>query len=349
MGRTAEQQAEREAFLAARKKGIGGSDIASLMNVGYGCARRLWYDKRDVVPDFPPEDNPAMKLGRHMESFFADLYAEKTGYSVVEMKGPVVHPVFKELRPNIDREVMPWKDCGSLETPWVAEIKALGRAMFDKVKREGLPEDYIFQLHFGMACRGSQKGVFIIGCRDDARLLYWEVDLDEGLADRIIEEARAFWQRVLNGEAPDRLEPDDSRCQKCSYRTSCQGNALIQIAERDDSVQHDDSLLPLIKELKERKKLLEEAEKLVDETSETLKASLGDRQAVIVDGLPVYYRPQISKRGDFKAIQAGYDGLRELVLTHTESQPEMHLALQKAYPPSDSFKKDSVSRPLRIY
>jgi predicted phage-related endonuclease len=47
-----EQTIEHEHWLAERKKGIGGSDAASILSEGYGCPRALFYDKAGVEPDY---------------------------------------------------------------------------------------------------------------------------------------------------------------------------------------------------------------------------------------------------------------------------------------------------------
>lgn len=344
-------QRDREQFLAERKQGVGGSDIASVFNVGYGCRLRLWRDKRDEVPDYPREENDAMVLGNLLEPFFADKYAHVTRRNVDIHNRPVVHPDYPELRVNIDRAVMPDENRMDEDThPGVLEIKSVGRGMFYKIKREGLPPDYIFQLQHGIECFGSTWGAFLVGCRDNGDIIYWDVPKDETLAARIVEEAREFWQDVQTGAMPARLEPDDRRCQKCEYRKSCQGNALIQIELREGGeIERDETLAPLVRELKERQALLTQAEELVEETKEELKTTLGDRQAVEADGSNIYYRPQVAMRGDFKTLASEYDTLRDMVLKASKEQLDMQTAIRLQYPPSSEFKKPTPSRPLRIF
>ena len=63
-------QVERQQFLEERRTMIGGSDAASVLNVGYGCRRRLVMQKRGVTPDFDI-DSPQMERGRVMEPIIA--------------------------------------------------------------------------------------------------------------------------------------------------------------------------------------------------------------------------------------------------------------------------------------
>jgi predicted phage-related endonuclease len=206
-----ETQAERENFLEERKKGVGGSDIASVFNEGYGCELRLWREKRGEVPDYPREENDYMLLGKALEPFFAMKYERESRRNVVILKRPVVHPLYPELRVNIDREILPSDNREDEGNSGVLEIKSVGKGQFYKVKREGLPPDYILQLQHGIECMGTTWGAFAVGCRDNGDLLHWDVKKDYDLAPVIVERARAFWRKVQTGEMPDRLEPDDHR------------------------------------------------------------------------------------------------------------------------------------------
>lgn len=339
----------RAAFLTERKRGIGGSDIASLFNAGYGCRLRLWRDKRDETPDFPRPDNEAMELGRFLEPFFAKKYSDKTGRNVIVRPDPTIHPQYPELRVNVDRMIDDPEDPG--RDVGVLEIKSVGRDVFYKIKREGLPEDYILQLQHGMLVTESEWGSFAIGSRDSGELLQWDVPKDEVLAGLIITEGQAFWQEVQSGLMPDRLEPDDRRCQTCEYRRSCQGAALMETEFRDQR-ERDETLRPLLTEHLERVALADQAEELVNETKEELKTKIGGRTELEVAGHTIYFRPQTSLRGDFKALSEDYTRLRNWALSiareHPELGPQDH-TLQDEYPVADRHRKPSDTRPLRIY
>ena len=330
-------------WLAERKKGIGGSDCAAVFGVGYGCPKRLYLDKRGEVPDFPREDNEAMRLGRVLEPFFAEQYERRTGRQVVIAPEPAVHARHPELRVNVDRMIM--RD-GDSEAG-VLEIKSVGRATYYKIKREGLPEDYILQLQHAIEVTGVDWGAFCVGNRDSGEILYWDVVKDQALARTIVDAEVAFWGDIVSGNMPGRLEPDDRRCQKCEYRVSCQGHALIQIEERygNTDIERDDSLAALLGEYLERKGLSDQAESLVEETKEELMTRLGDRQAVETAGRKVYFRPQVSMRGDFKTLAEMYEGLRRFVASIPDADPGEIARFE----PSDKYKKPSSSRPLRVY
>jgi predicted phage-related endonuclease len=331
----------REEFLEARKLGVGGSDAASLLNIGWGCRRRLWYDKRSVPEDYPREETKAMALGILLEPWFAEQYAEATGRRIVSLQAAMVHPTIPELRVNVDRMI--FKTSGENERGGILEIKSVGRAAFYKYKREGLPLDYVLQLQHGMLVTGAAWGSFAIGSRDSGELLSWDVAYEKNIGNEILTEAQTFWRQVENGPAPDALEPDDKRCQRCEFRKTCQGNALIHVD--DGEIKQDESLRPLVDEYLERKALLAQAEELVDESGEELRAKLGDRQAVAVGDRKIYFRPQAGRtlyRG--KEMLAAYsEAVRKIkVLLGMDVLPDL--------PPPEQFVDTSKpSRPLKIF
>ncbi len=357
---------DRAEWLAERRKGIGGSDIASVFNVGYGCARRLFYDKRDVPLDFPREETDAMALGTFLEPWFAEKYAKRSDRHIgVLTQGAMVHPSVPELRVNVDRVI--FADPGE-NSPGsgVLEIKSVGRAMFYKIKREGLPEDYILQLQHGMLVTGCTWGSFAIGSRDSGELLWWDVDRSEALHQEILIEGPKFWARVENGPAPDALEPDDRRCQRCEYRVTCQGNALVQLDTSGEMPQVE-SLRPLVEEYQERQRLYAEAEALLEETKEELKTTLGERQAVMVGKHKVYYRPQAPRvlyKGK-ELLEAYISARNELARTmgkqlrfmeELEPTDPDSLAMQAVAskfpdlkPPEKFTELSKPSRPLKIF
>ena len=273
---------EREQFLAERQTGVGGSDAASLFNLGYGCTRRLWYDKMAAKKDFEFEQTKAIRLGNLMEPFFAQEYAAETG-NVVSAERVFVQDAEAHIAVHIDA----WVRKTPAPPKGVAEIKSCGRGAWFKYKREGLPEDYILQLQTGMGAAALSWGVFIIGCRDSGEILHWEVNFNPEIYAEIKSAARSFWETLKHKENPiDRLEPDDKRCASCSYRTTCQGEHISLAAAgltAKDGYEMDNSILPLLIERAERSELRKQANDLFEECNEEIKARLGDRKLVCTE------------------------------------------------------------------
>jgi len=333
---------DRTTFLAERATGIGGSDAAGLFSIGYSCRRRLWYQKTLTPEDYPREGTTIMALGQVLEPFFADRYQALSGRAVTEQPKAFYHPEHPELLVHADRVIL-----DEARGNGVLEIKSLGRATFYKTKREGLPEDYVLQLQHAMLVTGAMWGSFAIGSRDSGELIYWDVDKDPDICALILSEGPIFWREVQERTAPAALEPDDKRCQRCEYRLTCQGNALVQLDESGEMPQAEE-LRGLLSEYIDRKGLFAQAEELLEETTEELKTKLGDRQAVKVGERKIYFRPQEGRlMWDGKGLAAKYGHLREWALGHEYIDGK---ADASEYPPVEEFKAQSKpSRPLRVF
>ncbi len=208
---------DREQFLAERRTGIGGSDVAAMFSIGYGCRLALWRDKRNQTPDFPDETTGPMELGKILEPYFADKYAEITGRSITA-PGVARHPDQPELLVHVDRLIY---DAARGSEPGVLEIKSVGRGAFYRYKREGIPEDYILQLQHGMLVTGLRWGAFAIGCRDfgvtrESDLLRWDVERDGESVSR-------SWMKVPFSGPRSRTAPR----RKCWSRTMIAASPVL--------------------------------------------------------------------------------------------------------------------------
>ena len=73
----------KEEWLKWRKRGIGGSDVASLLGISkWKSEIELWLDKTTQTNE-PPVENEAMTWGTIMEPIIRNHFAEVTGKTVV--------------------------------------------------------------------------------------------------------------------------------------------------------------------------------------------------------------------------------------------------------------------------
>ena len=366
--------AERIAFLEERSTGLGGSDIASLLQpfltseVKYGCRRRLWYEKSGVDPDYPQDDTGPMQLGRILEPHIARWHEEATG-DKLSHPDVIRHPAFPELLVHIDRIV---EDADHSE-PGAAEIKALGPDMFWQTKRSGILADYLLQIQHGMLCTtgmewkgkafpfGFEWGKFIVGNRAyGGKPLAWVQNRDADIHEAILAEGPAFWKTLKNEDAaPARLEPDDKRCGSCQWRRTCQGNALMRSTDKDHLPQAED-IRPLLVEYdavaaKFCEKLPDGTKGTADdlrlaEIKEQIRSILGPRDAVAVawpggKDRKIYNRQQDGRTTwKIEELLKAYEAMRLLLIASAGP------AIDEQYPPADSFERKGVPfKVLRIY
>ena len=94
-------------WLAWRKKGIGGSDVAAALNLSpYRTARELYYDKIGVEPVIAPADKSiTFAIGHLLEDIVAQVFSKQTGLMVYRDQTMYQHPLFPFMLADVDRFV----------------------------------------------------------------------------------------------------------------------------------------------------------------------------------------------------------------------------------------------------
>lgn len=217
-------------FTQRRKRSIGGSDIASVMRVGrYSCALKLFKEKTGVPKDEDDSDRMEFRRGHRLESVAANYYAEKTGRDVFYTT-PQTVPGKPHLSVTMDRLVFRKEDSDKKD-PGYLEIKVVGRGSWIKIKRDGLIDDYILQLQYGMSVSGCNWGAYAIYAPDIDELLEWDVEKEEGLGEILLEKADDFWTLNIEcGVEPDPLPDGSVQCETCPWSISCRGKSMAQSA-----------------------------------------------------------------------------------------------------------------------
>ncbi len=261
----------REEFLAARKLFVGGSDIASVMNRGrYACARKLAYDKFDTPKDIDDSDKMEFRRGKRLEGIASDYYEQKTGREVRYTATAKV-PGKPHLAVNIDRLV---KKPNSEEWGYL-EIKVVGRNSWFKIKKEGLIDDYVLQLQYGMAVTTRPWGAYAIYCPDLDELMEWDVVADKDLGKLLLEAADDFWNlNIENRILPEQLPEDSPPCSGCAWSLTCRGK-VAQTAGEKVIVRPD--LEPLVEKFREIKGMQSESTDAADSLREEILEKIGRR------------------------------------------------------------------------
>ena len=78
----------REEWLAYRKTGIGGSEVAAIFGISpFGTARDIYYDKLNIAAYYDDEENKYQKqIGTLLEDTVAEMFEEVTGYRVFKIR-----------------------------------------------------------------------------------------------------------------------------------------------------------------------------------------------------------------------------------------------------------------------
>ncbi len=293
------------AWHAERRKGIGGSDVHHVLSLEpYGCALRLWHDKRGTENE-PQAENAHMLRGHYLEDIISKLYAEKTGRFVGNymISTPTGERSF--MRGNLDSIVYKQKD-GEGRHPGVLECKCPARDGFFKIKRNGLPDSWILQMQHYMACTGFKWASIAVLWAEGWEFITFDVERDDALIAMLIEREGAFWRMVENGPSPEKLAPGDRRCNTCPYAKSCWGDE--QLIADDPSIidlTGDSAFEAALRQWREANAIIKDAEALIEEAKGVTLAAMGNHTTATGIGGKVRRwtssRADIDKAALFKA------------------------------------------------
>lgn len=209
------QYRDEQAWLEAKRKSLGGSDIAALWGLHrFKTAHDVWLEKdryingvlvRGRVSD--RKATPAMQAGRRLEDVAAQLFTERTGLQV--RRAPMKHVIeFPHLGASIDRQILTGRDLnGDLVESHPLELKVPQFHNFQLWKRKGLPDDLILQGQCEALVWRKDKTTFAIyGPYADA-LISFPVPFNADVSRKIIEYSGEWWEtHITQGKEPP-LEP----------------------------------------------------------------------------------------------------------------------------------------------
>lgn len=287
-----DEKTAREQWLAERRKGIGGSDIAALLGISpFRTPVDLWLDKTGRAD--PTPDNPAMRLGRELEPAVLARYAEQTGRGVSHIG---------TLREGI----------------YVANVDALapGRVVEAKTSRHGwddVPEWYRAQVmwylgFFPRVATGDIAALFLM----DGSFHVYPVERDDETIDGMRELATDWWNRyVIADVAPPPMSEADCK-------------ALWKSHKAAKTVVAVDGVRDSIGKLKELKK---EAKRIADEIERhefAVKREMRDAEILTgADGkkLASWKQNKDSTKTDWQAIAVAMNPPQELIEANTSTKP----------------------------
>lgn len=293
---------------------IGGSDLGSVLNLPpYGCARRLWYEKRAVEPDYAERFNGALVRGTKLEDLIAEEYTAQTG-RVVRRRGVVKGTAHESG--HMDRHIVAFDERG----PGVLECKTMGERVYRKAMKEGLPLSYQIQLQWYIGLSGWSWGSFAVLWPDGWQFQWFDVAFDPETFSMLRDEASKFWALVENGPAPEALPPSDKRCGRCPYRLSCQGMALIEGVDVSEAASIPE-LSPLLEEYVELRDIRDEAEEGMEAVKTKAAAIVGSAGTAETPGYRLVWKPVTSNRVDTNALKQKYPDVYKNVVKPSVSRP----------------------------
>lgn len=215
----------REAWLAARRTGIGSSDAAALWGRSrFRTPLKVWAEKRGAVEDDATESR-FIKAGRFLEPAVVAWFSEETGLGP-RVRAPAAGlTLFRRwverqaggrfsLLATPDRIISAptakeWVRLGVAEPPdgdGILEIKTTSATMVEAWGDEP-PLEYQIQVQHQMLTLGYEWAIIVclIGGND---LRWFLVRIDEPFVERHLARCEAFWADVATGKEPEAVEGD---------------------------------------------------------------------------------------------------------------------------------------------
>jgi putative phage-type endonuclease len=275
--------APRDEWLAARRKGIGSSDIAALLGLtSYASPYSLWVDKvMGLGDDVEPDDGP-LYWGRVLEQPVAWHFSRRNNVEVREV-GLIGHPDIPWMLATPDREVLDisGNTLGLLEVKTASAFRGHDWEGDDSLDPDGearAPEVAIVQLQWQLAVRGLDRG-WIAGLIGGQRYHQIEYARDDELIETLIDVAGPFWARVESGERPSPDgHPATTAALKELYRDTDDSSVLV-----DPGVA-----IPLLLDRQQAKAEEAVAKARAAAAENQLKELLGSHQIAVSDDRPLY-------------------------------------------------------------
>lgn len=194
------QEQLRAKWHEERAKGIGGSNVASVLGISpYVSPYQLWLEKTRRVQ---PEDISGkfhVLRGVQAEPIARALFEEQTGMRFEPKSW--VHPEKPWRRANDDGYN---KDFGA-----VIEIKTMSKQKHADVANGIIPEYYLCQLQYNMSLANANIGYFISYSPEQKTLYSVTVQPDLEYQQKIFEAVDSFWLNHVVADVPPELTDED--------------------------------------------------------------------------------------------------------------------------------------------
>lgn len=298
-----------EAWLEWRRGGIGASEIAAVCGVNpWASELSVYLRKRGEIPEQVPTEQ--MRLGKALEPFIGEEFHRATGLFVIGQQTWCVHPHFDWARCTLDGLAVESPDSSPGDALGIFESKSGG----DAARFDPLPDHITLQVQWQMFVTGLSHawvGVFAGGYGLSFRVV--EVERDDVAIELMRDRGERFWQRVVAGEPPEitSYAPGDADDLATAYADP----------EPDSAVELGDEGARLVSELKALREEASKLDKSIKRSENAVKALLGNREAGLVDGVPVVtWREVESSRIDTTALRAAEPDLAARYLTTTATR-----------------------------
>jgi len=302
---TADQVSDEEAWLNARTKGIGGSDIGAICGVSpFSSARQVYLTKTGQYSDaltFSDVAKERMHFGHMLEPIVADEYVRRTGAHLVQLNATMYHKDYPWALANIDRLIV--DDEG---TPLgILECKTTGEYNNEAWESGELLMSYIYQLNWYLWILGLERGVFacLVGGN---KFYYYDVFRNDELVQYVMfPAAKSFWfDNVLALKEPE-MQSADTEFANTTYNT---------VVKNSEIVLEDDVANELAATVVDAKAKIKAYTATMEEAQNRLKDRLKDVEIGYTKDFTIKWSPRSQTRVDTDLLKVNFPDIYQQVL-----------------------------------
>jgi len=275
----------REEFLAQRRTGIGGSDVAPICGLStWSTPLDVYNEKLQLVPD--KEETDAMHFGNVLEDVVAKEFTRRTGIKVQRRNSMFRHESHPELIANIDRYCV-----GKHALLECKTSNAFAKDEWGESGTDHVPFPYLCQSQHYQTVTGLKRAFLavLIGGSD---FRWYRLPYNESLAKALVDRSRAFWHEhvVKRIPPPPRTEADI----KLVY-----GNGDL------DPITATDEMIRIYEDMINMQAKAKSYAKELDELKLAVKKFMGDHSVMLhPDGTPlVSWKPHTKEQFSSKAFK----------------------------------------------
>lgn len=294
---TVRQEDDESAWLKARTRGIGGSDVGAICGVSpFTSARQVYLNKTGQYPDSMQPTEAAkerMHFGHMLEPIVADEYSKRSGNKVVAVNATLVHKDYPWALANVDRLIV--DDDG--RPVGILECKTTSEYMNNEWESGEILMSYVYQLNWYLWILGLERGAFacLVGGN---KFYYYDVFRnDELLNNTIIPAAKDFWfNNVLALKEPEMQSTD----------TDFANSLYSNVVKNSEIMLPDDETNEIARTVFECKAKIKELEKIMTEAQNRLKDRLQDNEIGYTKDYTVKWSPRSQMRVDTDKLKSEF-------------------------------------------
>lgn len=305
MSNTIIRPKDREEWLKYREKGIGSSEIATIVGLNpWETPYQLFRRKRGIDP--PKQETFVMKAGHYLEDAVSQFWHDETGQDIIKSSAGdwlIVDNERPYLRVSPDRTYwlagMPHNNTNK----GILECKTTQKF----IDADDLPKHWFCQVQYQLGVAGLQRGS-LAWLSSGREFGYKDLAFVPDFYAWLVEEADKFWHDCIEGgQEPSAVSVQD---------------VLLKYNRHTDGkvVEVGDDIFTAYQDLKDVRKEIDALTERKETLEGRIKLAFGDAEAISYGGdtLATWKAPKPSKKFDYKTYQKEHPDLCAPYITETQ-------------------------------